>query len=109
MATGTAVTPPGRFGSLATREGRVTSFLEKPSGSGGVINGGFFVLSSKCIDLIEGDNTPWESVPMSELARIGQLMAFEHRGFWQPMDTLREKELLESLWQSGAAPWKSWS
>ena len=82
--------------------------MEKPKGDGGLINGGFFVLSPKCIDLIDGDSTPWESKPLSQLARMGELMAFEHQGFWQPMDTLREKNLLEELWQSGKAPWKKW-
>jgi glucose-1-phosphate cytidylyltransferase len=108
LATVTAVSPPGRFGSLATLGEKVTGFLEKPRGDGGLINGGFFVLSPKCIDLIEGDHMPWELNPMSELATRGELMAFEHLGFWQPMDTLREKDLLESLWQSGKAPWKRW-
>ena len=109
LATVTAVIPPGRFGSLALEGQKVASFVEKPSGDGGVINGGFFVLSPKCLDLIKGDDMPWEAAPISELTRTGQLMAFEHRGFWRPMDTLREKELLESLWQSGKAPWKVWT
>ncbi len=108
LATVTAVRPPGRFGAIATLGEKVTGFLEKPRGDGGLINGGFFVLSPKCIDLIEGDHMPWELNPMSELATRGELMAFEHLGFWQPMDTLREKDLLESLWQSGKAPWKRW-
>lgn len=108
LATATAVSPPGRFGSFSIEGDRVTRFLEKPRGDGGSINGGFFVLSPKCLDLIESDQTPWESMPMVELAKRGELMAFNHHGFWQPMDTLREKELLESLWQSGNAPWKKW-
>ena len=86
----------------------MTSFIEKPRGDGGLINGGFFVLSPKCLDLIEGDDSSWESAPLSRLASMGQMMAFEHRGFWQPMDTLREKNLLEDLWSSGKAPWKIW-
>tara|TARA_R100001377_G_scaffold85293_1_gene71297 strand:+ start:8059 stop:8832 length:774 start_codon:yes stop_codon:yes gene_type:complete len=107
-ATITAVSPPGRYGAL-NRDGHlVTGFTEKPRGDGGLINGGFFVLSPKCLDLIEGDNMPWESYPLSLLAEQGQLMAFEHRGFWQPMDTLREKNLLEMLWDAGEAPWKQW-
>jgi glucose-1-phosphate cytidylyltransferase len=109
LATVTAVSPPGRFGSLAVDAGEVTSFFEKPSGDGGLINGGFFVLSPQCLELIGGDDTPWEASPILELTKAQQLMAFEHRGFWRPMDTLREKELLESLWQSGNAPWKVWS
>lgn len=108
LATVTAVRPPGRYGALERSGDQVVEFVEKPRGDGGVINGGFFVLSPKCIDLIEGDATPWEWAPMSELAAIGELMAFEHQGFWQPMDTLREKTLLEDLWASGKAPWKLW-
>jgi glucose-1-phosphate cytidylyltransferase len=86
----------------------VKNFTEKPRGDGGQINGGFFVLSPKCLDLIEGDETSWESNPLKQLALQGQLMAFEHKGFWQPMDTLREKNLLEELWKSDKAPWKVW-
>jgi len=108
LATVTAVSPPGRYGALERDGSAVTGFAEKPRGDGGLINGGFFVLSPRCLDFIEGDTTPWESSPLAELTREGQLMAFEHRGFWQPMDTLREKTLLESLWQSGQAPWKTW-
>lgn len=108
LATVTAVSPPGRFGSLALRGSKVTGFLEKPRGDGGLINGGFFVLSPECLNFIEGDQMPWEHKPMTDLARQGQLLAYEHHGFWQPMDTLRERELLESLWQSGKAPWKTW-
>jgi glucose-1-phosphate cytidylyltransferase len=105
MATVTAVTPPGRYGALSITGDRVTDFTEKPKGDGGMINGGFFVLSPKCIELIEGDQTTWEAGPLSKLAAAGELGAFEHRGFWQPMDTLREKKLLEDLWARGSAPW----
>lgn len=107
-ATITAVQPPGRYGALQTSGLQVSGFTEKPRGDGGLINGGFFVLSSKCLDLIESDETSWEMGPLVELARQGQLMAFEHRGYWQAMDTLREKNLLEDLWLSGKAPWKVW-
>jgi glucose-1-phosphate cytidylyltransferase len=109
LATVTAVRPPGRYGALAIDENQVTEFVEKPLGDGGLINGGFFVLSPKCIDLIEADETPWEASPMNRLASMGQLAAFQHQGFWQPMDTLRERALLEELWASGKAPWKSWN
>lgn len=108
LATVTAVLPPGRFGSLAREGDAVCGFIEKPSGDGGWINGGFFVLSPKVIDLIAEDSTSWELEPMARLAKDNQLMAFEHTGFWQPMDTLREKNLLEDLWASGKAPWKQW-
>jgi glucose-1-phosphate cytidylyltransferase len=108
LATVTAVQPPGRFGSLALDDGAVRGFIEKPSGDGGWINGGFFVLSPRVLDLIAGDATSWELEPMARLAADDQLRAFEHSGFWQPMDTLREKNLLESLWDSGKAPWKMW-
>ena len=83
-------------------------FVEKPRGDGGLINGGFFVLSPRVIDFIEGDQTSWEGEPLTRLAKQGQMMAFEHQGFWQPMDTLREKTYLEELWASGKAPWKNW-
>ncbi|OGT10152.1 MAG: glucose-1-phosphate cytidylyltransferase [Gallionellales bacterium RIFCSPLOWO2_12_FULL_59_22] len=108
LATVTAVQPPGRYGSLALEGDAVRGFIEKPGGDGGWINGGFFVLSPKVIDSIAGDNTSWELEPMARLAADNQLRAFEHTGFWQPMDTLREKNLLESLWDSGKAPWKVW-
>jgi glucose-1-phosphate cytidylyltransferase len=108
LATVTAVQPPGRYGALLTAGSRVTGFSEKPKGDGGFINGGFFVLSPKCVSLIEGDSTVWESAPLRELAAMDQLRAYEHRGFWQPMDTLREKNLLEDLWSTGEAPWKKW-
>ena len=109
LATVTAVRPPGRYGALVIENDEVTEFVEKPLGDGGMINGGFFVLSPQCIDLIEEDGTPWEAFPMRQLASKGQMMAFQHQGFWQPMDTLREKRLLEELWTSGKAPWKIWS
>lgn len=107
-ATITAVSPPGRYGALELNDTRVAGFTEKPHGDGGLINGGFFVLSPQCLDLIEGDDMPWEAAPVTQLAQKNQLMAFEHRGFWQPMDTLREKHLLQSLWEKGRAPWKVW-
>jgi glucose-1-phosphate cytidylyltransferase len=109
LATVTAVAPPGRFGALERNGLTVSGFIEKPAGDGGLINGGYFVLSPKCLDLIVGDSMPWESYPMKQLASDSQLMAFEHRGFWQPMDTLRDKHLLQSLWESGKAPWKVWN
>ena len=108
LATVTAVQPPGRYGALITEGDQVTGFVEKPRGDGGTINGGFFVLSPKCIDFIDGDDTPWETGPLTTLARSRELIAFEHTGFWQPMDTLREKNLLEDLWATGNAPWKVW-
>ena len=108
LATVTAVQPPGRYGALQLAGAEVTGFTEKPRGDGGFINGGFFVLSPKCLDLIEGDETSWELEPLTALAAKGELMAFEHGGFWQPMDTLRDKNLLEGLWESGRAPWKIW-
>jgi glucose-1-phosphate cytidylyltransferase len=108
LATLTAVQPPGRFGSLNLEGSKITSFEEKPQGDGGWINGGFFVLSPKVLDYIEGDATVWERSPMERLARDGQLGSFFHKGFWQPMDTLREKNHLEELWASGDAPWKMW-
>lgn len=108
LATVTAVQPPGRFGALKFEGSAVTGFQEKPVGDGGWINGGFFVLSPKIGDYIEGDETVWERHPMETLASEGQLTAFFHRGFWHPMDTLRDKMHLEELWQSGDAPWKVW-
>jgi len=107
-ATLTAAYPPGRFGAIDIQHGRVNSFTEKPRGDGGLINGGFFVLSPKVLDLIRGDDTVWEQEPLTTLASTDQLMAYEHSGFWQPMDTLRDKMLLESLWNAGTAPWKRW-
>jgi glucose-1-phosphate cytidylyltransferase len=108
LATVTAVQPPGRYGALQMNGTEVSGFTEKPRGDGGLINGGFFVLSPRCIDLIDNDQSSWEGEPLNKLAATRQLMAFEHSGFWQPMDTLREKNLLEDLWVSGKAPWKKW-
>lgn len=108
LATVAAVQPPGRYGALQLEGHRVSGFTEKPRGDGGLINGGFFVLQPEVLDLIVGDASSWELEPMATLAAQGQLCAFEHSGFWQPMDTLREKNLLEELWQSGKAPWKQW-
>ncbi len=108
LATVTAVQPPGRYGALQLNGSSVEGFSEKPRGDGGLINGGFFVLSPKCLDLIADDQSSWEGEPLVQLANDGQLMAFEHKGFWQPMDTLREKNLLEDLWATGKAPWKIW-
>jgi glucose-1-phosphate cytidylyltransferase len=108
LATVTAVQPPGRFGALKIENNNVVGFSEKPKGEGGLINGGFFVLSPDCIDLIKGDDVIWEESPLEILSKKGQLAAYEHLGFWQPMDTLREKNLLEHLWNSGEAPWKIW-
>jgi len=108
LATMTATYPPGRFGALEINDGQVTHFLEKPQGDGGMINGGYFVLSPKVIDYVDGDDTVWEQEPLRRLAADGELMAYEHHGFWQPMDTLREKQLLNTLWDSGKAPWCVW-
>lgn len=108
LATVTAVQPPGRYGALNISGTSVTGFREKPRGDGGLINGGYFVLSPKCIDRIAGDHTSWEGDPLAALAADGQLIAFGHAGFWQPMDTLRDKTQLEELWQTGQAPWKTW-
>jgi len=108
LATVTAVQPPGRYGALNRENDLVTGFVEKPKGDGGWINGGFFVLSPKCMDYIDSDNTAWEQKPLKDISVKGELMAYEHKDFWQPMDTLREKNLLEELWESGNAPWKSW-
>jgi len=108
MATITAVQPPGRFGALQIEADQVQAFAEKPRGDGGLINGGYFVLSPAVLELIDGDAMSWEAAPLETLTQQNQLMAFEHQGFWQPMDTLREMILLEELWQSGKAPWKVW-
>jgi glucose-1-phosphate cytidylyltransferase len=108
LATITAVQPPGRFGALDLQQNLITGFREKPQGDGGWISGGFFVLEPKALDAIEGDQTVWEREPLERLVRDGQLAAFRHLGFWQPMDTLRDKLQLESLWASGEAPWKVW-
>jgi glucose-1-phosphate cytidylyltransferase len=107
-ATLTATLPPGRFGALDLRDNKVMAFKEKPKGDGGLINGGFFVLSPQVLPYIDGDATIWEREPLEKLASEGQLGAYEHDGFWQPMDTLRDKTYLEELWQSGKAPWKVW-
>jgi len=109
LATITAVRPPGRYGALELQNGKVTGFIEKPRGDGGLINGGFFVLSPTVIELIDGDRCSWEGEPLAKLVAMEQLRAFEHDGFWQPMDTLREKNLLEDLWSRGQAPWKQWT
>ena len=108
-ATLTATIPPGRFGALDLGGSKVKSFMEKPKGDGALINGGFFVLSPRVLDYIAGDQTIWEREPLERLAQEGQLAAYQHHGFWQPMDTLRDKTQLEKLWQSGQAPWKTWS
>ena len=108
LATVTAVQPPGRYGALEREGDQVRGFLEKPKGDGGRINGGFFVLSPRVINYIQGDLTSWEGEPLTSLAAEGQLQAFDHHGFWLPMDTLRDKVYLEQLWDSGAAPWKVW-
>lgn len=109
-ATVTSVVPPGRFGAVETDgAGRVTAFVEKPRGDGARINGGFFVLSPKVLELIEGDSTTWEAEPMMRLVENGQMMTYEHNGFWQPMDTLRERNMLDDMWNKGAAPWKLWA
>ncbi|RNF84260.1 glucose-1-phosphate cytidylyltransferase [Montanilutibacter psychrotolerans] len=109
LATVCAVQPPGRFGALDINEGRITRFEEKPSGDGSWINGGFFVLERAALDHIDGDDCVWERGPLEALARQGQLAAYTHHGFWQPMDTLRDKLKLEELWQTGSAPWKTWT
>ena len=107
-ATLTAVYPPGRFGALDIVNNQIMKFQEKPKGDGALVNGGFFVLSPKVIERIKGDSTIWEQEPLKGLATDGQLMCYKHEGFWQPMDTLRDKTLLEELWQNNKAPWKVW-
>jgi len=109
LATVTAVKPPGRYGALLLEGNEVEGFIEKPPGEGGYINGGFFVLSPKVFNLIDGDQTTWENEPLLLLSSSHQLQAFKHDDFWQPMDTLREKNLLEEMWSSGKAPWKIWN
>ncbi|MBS4048034.1 MAG: glucose-1-phosphate cytidylyltransferase [Alphaproteobacteria bacterium] len=109
LATMAAVTPPGRFGALTMEGDSVTGFREKPRGDGGLINGGFFVLSRQVLDYVTDDKTVWERAPLEKLATEGQLEAFRHDGFWQPMDTVRERMVLESLWNGGKAPWKVWA
>jgi len=108
LATLTATQPPGRFGALELSGNDILKFQEKPQGDGSWINGGFFVLSPKVLDYIKDDQTIWEREPMNRLAQERQISAFFHSGFWQPMDTLRDKNLLEELWASGTAPWKTW-
>jgi len=108
LATITAVQPPGRYGALNLDGTAVHGFIEKPKGDGGWVNGGFFVLSPRCLNYITGDTSSWEGQPLAEVAHDGQLTAYMHRGFWQPMDTLRDKNFLEELWSSGRAPWKCW-
>lgn len=108
QATVTAVIPPGRFGALQRDGNRVSAFTEKPAGDGGMINGGFFVLSPAVLDRIADDATVWEQAPLKGLVRDGELMAFDHHGFWQPMDTLRDRDTLQTLWDEGSAPWKQW-
>ena len=107
-ATLTATYPPGRFGALDIENAQVRSFKEKPRGDGAFINGGFFVLSPRVLSLLDGDQTIWEQEPLMKLAEQGELMAFAHKGFWQPMDTLHDKKTLETMWSSGSAPWKKW-
>ncbi len=107
-ATLTAATPPGRFGALQMTDGQVTNFLEKPQGDGGMINAGYFVLAPSVLDRLTDDATVWEQEPLRGLAADGELMAYEHHGFWQPMDTLRDKQYLEALWDGGKAPWCVW-
>jgi glucose-1-phosphate cytidylyltransferase len=108
-ATITAVRPPGRYGAIVCDGEEVKAFVEKPPGDGGLINGGYFVLSPAVLDYIEGDQTVWEDQPLSNLAADNQMMAFRHTGFWQPMDTLREKNMLDELWTEGNARWKCWT
>jgi len=108
LATVTSVQPPGRFGSLDIKHGKITAFKEKLQGDNSWINGGFFVLSPRVIDYISNDNTIWEDEPLEKLAQEGQLSAYQHKGFWQPMDTLRDKIMLNELWVTGKAPWKVW-
>ncbi len=107
-ATLTAVYPPGRFGALDIQNDRITQFIEKPKGDGSLVNGGFFVLSPNVIKRISGDDCTWEQEPLEDLAADDSLMAFKHEGFWQPMDTLRDKVYLQNLWSEGNAPWKTW-
>ncbi len=108
LATVTAVAPPGRYGALTYEGDRVIGFQEKPDGDGGMINGGFFMLSPKVLEFIESDETPWESEPLEKLIQKNELGLYKHKGFWHPMDTLRDKKYLESLWETGKAPWKNW-
>lgn len=107
-ATITSVSPPGRFGALEFDGDRVIDFREKPAGDGGRINGGFFVADPSVLDLVDGPESVWEAGPLEQLARSGELMSYQHDGFWQPMDTLRDKMQLDELWKTGSAPWKRW-
>lgn len=108
QATLTTCFPPGRFGALSMKDLSVTSFKEKPKGDGAMVNAGYFVLSTEVLNLIDGDSCVWEQGPLNELAARGQLMAYKHDGFWQPMDTMNDKRILDELWESEAAPWKTW-
>jgi glucose-1-phosphate cytidylyltransferase len=108
LATMTVTIPSGRFGAVELESDKVVGFEEKPAGYGGIINSGFFVLSPKALSYIDGDHSVWEKEPLQRLCKEGELMAWSHKGFWQPMDTLREKQQLEELWQTGQAPWKQW-
>jgi glucose-1-phosphate cytidylyltransferase len=109
LATVTAIQPPGRYGAIDIEDDRVKGFFEKPKGDGGWINGGFFVLSPKCLNFIGSDSTAWETEPLKDIAEKNELVAYKHSGFWQSMDTLRDKNLLDHLWQTGKAPWKVWN
>lgn len=109
LATMTAVQPPGRFGALVLDQDRIVDFTEKPVGDGGWINGGYFILEPEVFDLIDGDSSSWEGAPLGQLVQQGQLHAYRHSGFWMPMDTLRDKQSLEALWQTENPPWKVWS
>jgi glucose-1-phosphate cytidylyltransferase len=109
IATLTAVQPPGRFGAIDLEGDRINTFAEKPPGDGGWVNGGFFVLEPEAFDYLDGDDTMWEREPLEKLARAGQLSAYKHHGFWQALDTMRDKKTLEELWDSGRAPWKVWA
>jgi glucose-1-phosphate cytidylyltransferase len=108
LATVTAVQPAGRYGALDIKDKNVRGFVEKPQGDGGWVNGGFFILSPKTLNLIDGDSTAWEQEPLAQLAAANELCAYRHKGFWQPMDTIREKNLLNELWDNSKAPWKVW-
>ena len=108
LATATAIQPPGRFGILEINKNKITNFTEKPAGDGSWINGGFFVLEPQIFDYIENDKTVWEKEPLEKLAANDQLSSYKHNGFWQPLDTLRDKNFLEEMWKTGKAPWKKW-
>jgi glucose-1-phosphate cytidylyltransferase len=108
LVTVTAVQPPGRYGAIERQGNQVSAFVEKPRGDGGLINGGYFVISPSALTAIAGDQTSWEGQPLTALTENGEVMAYEHQGFWQAMDTLRDKTILEEHWSSGRAPWKKW-